>query len=501
MTSTRVIALGLDAVDFGLVKDWATTGDLPNLRAVLDRSLSGIVPCPRGTSWITWPSLITGVLPGRHGRYYYNQIIPGTYRTEILRPCVLEREPLWMDLSRVGKRVAIVDMPKSDPTKGINGLQLADWGTHDPDFHGSPRSWPEGAAAELTARFGSDPVDINDFGGRGPSDMAGFRDRICANIGRRTRLFEALLAEGEWDLFFAVWDDAHQLGHIAWSIHDPGHPLHDPETAAAIGDPIKDVYMALDRAVGRILDRLRPEDTVMVYSSSGMGPSNHGFGLLDPILRRLDAAPSNRGSVHMALKSLWDNLPHGIQRGINHLKVRTRDRLLEQDWAGRTAFAVPLSDDGGGIRVNLKGRESQGKVEPGAAFDAYCDGLIAALGEVVDADTGGPLMTAVHRTRDLYPGPYVDRLPDLLIEWNTNTPHFAARSPRVGTVTQTYKRSRTGSHTTAGYLAAYGPGIEAGDLGPGVQVIDVLPTVAALLGVPLGDVDGRPIPAMTMEDA
>lgn len=494
MGRARLVFLGLDSVDVDLVERWAAEGALPTLAMVFNRSLWARTAPPTGMTWATWPTLYTGVSPGRHGRYFYNQLVPGTYRTEVLRPSVMNHPPFWEALSRNGLRSAVIDAPKTDPTPDFNGVQLSDWGGHDPDFYEGPRSWPPGEAHALAARFGTDPVDINDFGGRGAADIGGFRDRMIANIARKCRLFEALLTEQDWDLFFGVFDDAHQVGHLCWHLHDPEHPRHDAALAARLGDPLKDVYRALDDALGRILAHTGRESTVIVYSSSGMGPANHGYGLLEPILRRLEHRPTWRGHIHGALKAGWDRLPHTTQLRLRGLKVRLRDDLQGPDWSTRTFFAVPMNDDGGGIRINLRDREPNGVVEPDAEYDACCAALIDELCAIVNSDTGRPLIRDVYKRTALYPGACADGLPDLLIEWNNEAPCFAAHSPRVGTLRHTHSPTRTGSHRPDGFFAVWGPALPTGSVNRRLPVADIAPTIAALLDTPLTDVDGKPIP-------
>ena len=45
--------------------------------------------------------------------------------------------------------------------------------------------------------------------------------------------------------------------------------------------------------------------------------------------------------------------------------------------------------------------------------------LVRGLTELVDADTGMPLVRRVLRTAEVYHGPHVQELPDLLVAWNT----------------------------------------------------------------------------------
>jgi hypothetical protein len=56
--------------------------------------------------------------------------------------------------------------------------------------------------------------------------------------------------------------------------------------------------------------------------------------------------------------------------------------------------------------------------------------------------------------------------------------------------------SRTGDHKVPGLLTISHPGLRAGDLGRVVDVMDIAPSVSAMLGVPPEGFDGVPLPEM-----
>src|SRR4030095_13034389 len=91
--------------------------------------------------------------PARHARYCFSQLRPGSYDLVKFSPTDVKRPPFWNALGRAGRRVAIVDVPKTFPSAELNGIQLVDWGTHDPD-HGYT-SWPAARAAEIEERLGT----------------------------------------------------------------------------------------------------------------------------------------------------------------------------------------------------------------------------------------------------------------------------------------------------------------------------------------------------------
>ena len=80
-TSARVLFIGLDSADPGLLQQWGKAGLLPSLQSLRQRSLKGTTILPPGLgSGAMWGSLFTGVSPARHGRYFGRQLDAGAYR-------------------------------------------------------------------------------------------------------------------------------------------------------------------------------------------------------------------------------------------------------------------------------------------------------------------------------------------------------------------------------------------------------------------------------------
>ena len=66
----------------------------------------------------------------------------------------------------------------------------------------------------------------------------------------------------------------------------------------------------------------------------------------------------------------------------------------------------------------------------------------------------------------------------------------------TGTIRRRFPGVRNGDHKPEGFFWAAGPGIPAEHRIDPVSVLDFAPTIAALLDVPLTDVDGKPISAV-----
>jgi predicted AlkP superfamily phosphohydrolase/phosphomutase len=161
-----------------------------------------------------------------------------------------------------------------------------------------------------------------------------------------------------------------------------------------------------------------------------------------------------------------------------------------------------------GIRLNLRGREPNGMLEPGSVARAFEDDLARDLLDIVDERTRRPLIRRVLRTRDHYDGEHLKLLPDLLVEWDDVTPlgsslvgggvgaTVCGLSPRIGRVTGTNDFGRTGEHRPEGFFVAAGPGIRPGRLERSVSILDFAPTFATIFDVALPESDGSAIPEL-----
>jgi predicted AlkP superfamily phosphohydrolase/phosphomutase len=516
--------LGVDAGSAPLVREWANAGVLPTLQRLLAEGLVGDTRSLEGFFvGSTWPSLYTGVTPARHGISSLVQLRVGSY--DLFRCYTgefIKREPFWNHLSRAGRRVAICDVPLSGVSEGLNGIQLVEWGSHDANY--GFRTWPPRLASRIRARFGPHPLSTScDADHRSPEAYRALTGRLVEGVRRKTALTRYLLDQGGWDFFAQVFTEAHCIGHQAWHLHDPRHPAHETQVSRVAGDPVREVYTAIDRAIGELLRAAGDDCLVIVLLSHGMCARYGAQFLLPDILVRLGLGvppsppPARTGPAGPLLERLleagWGLTPDRLKDRLRPALDRVRGALDRGDALPRWSLDPRLGrcflvDNGlavGGIRLNLRGREPQGLVSPGAEAEALSRQLARDLEEIRNLDSGRPMIRRVSRTADLYQGEHLGLLPDLLVAWSEETPIGSATvgsgagatvrlgSDRVGELVGTNRYCRTGDHRPEGLFVAAGPGIDPGRLPRSVSVMDFAPTFAALLDVEIPSPDGQPI--------
>jgi predicted AlkP superfamily phosphohydrolase/phosphomutase len=509
----KVVLLGFDAGNKYLIRNWAESGAMPTFRSLLARGLSGnTMSLPGFFVGATWPSFATCVTPAKNSVHSWQQLKPGTY--DFFRCHAgdhIKREPFWNHLSQSGRRVTVLDIPLAGLTVNLNGVQLVEWGAHDAQY--GFVTWPPSLAHEVEMRFGRHPLRGICNEDRDTAAYVKFRDDLVRGIETKSALTRHFLQQSEWDFFAQVFTESHCVGHQCWHIHDAKHPRHDSDQAGIVGDPLRHVYQAIDKALGEVLSEVDESAIVIVLVSHGMGYKYGPQFLLDQILLRLgvavpadivesEASPRLRDRADPLLTWGWQQLPQAMRDLLQPARAGMRNWIDGEpapkpnpiNLARSKCFPVENNYAHGGIRVNLEGREPEGKVSA-HDFDRFCDELTRDLMDIVSLETGKRVVSRVIRTKDFYRGDCLDYLPDLLVEWASDAPIASIRlhSEKLGELAGEYRFCRSGDHFPGGMFVAYGPGISPGRLQRTVSIMDFGPTVCSLLGTPLPHVDGQAI--------
>jgi predicted AlkP superfamily phosphohydrolase/phosphomutase len=270
----------------------------------------------------------------------------------------------------------------------------------------------------------------------------------------------------------------------------------EPEVLAGI-------YERVDEALGRLLAALPSKTDVILFSPNGMGPETSKADMLPAMLARVLEGSGTKRPAAPPASALWrlraavptnlralaaDALPDRLA-----LNLTARLESTGTDWKRTRAFAPP-SDGAGFVRLNLKGREREGIVDPDEA-ESLLEQIITGLETFVDASCEG-VVASVLRSAELdAPGPQSQVLPDLVVVWNRQADAMVRSvvSPRFGEVRRNGVGSgRSGNHTGATWAAVISGTSRkpASDLGL-IAPIDLAATVCAVMGVPHNDLPGR----------
>jgi predicted AlkP superfamily phosphohydrolase/phosphomutase len=451
--SARFLLFALDSADPDLLLQWSADGTLPILAGLRSRGAHARLTGPETVSpHGVWNSIWSGLSIGQHGRYLRQPLRPGTYELAHQDDPLERAPPFWSTLT--DRKIAILDAPDALPIPGLRGPQLLGWGTHP-----SPsvaRCEPATLAGEIRRTLGPRILSDETQGTRA-------RDRrVLGDLLRRVRQQGAIARQLLTGCDGAVvgFGDPHAAGHRFWK--------YGPAAATRVDEPglsraLQDVYAAVDEEIGRIIATLPSDAHVAVISNHGIREGYPSEQLMRAFCVRL-GYQVNRGTTplaagHRLLETNWRRAAAVLRRR----GARLEDDLRWVDWDRTTVFAIPGLYTGF-LRVNLRGREPRGIVDP-ADYAALLDRVEADLRLVVDGLTGEPAVERITRSADAFGGGIPQRLPDLFVEWRLASspfvrhPRATLQRPRVGV-------TRTNHHSRTGIVFVAGPAVPArGDVG------------------------------------
>jgi predicted AlkP superfamily phosphohydrolase/phosphomutase len=518
----RVAVIGLDAAEWTLIEPLMASGELPHLARLRETAAFCRL---RQTTPLTeqpWASFLTGG-PAPLTALRFDPDARKSF--ELGAPRV---QPFYARLP--GLRTIVIDVPRMTLAYAVDGAQITGWGGH---HLGYPRaSRPHGVLSEIERDVGPHPAFrwFHEFRWYHRFDLERYTDRLVAGALRRIEVLHWLTARvPDWDLCLSVASEAHSAGEILWHGIDQQHPLQRCTDGAAARRLLCRVYSALDTVVGRLVREL-PQDAVLVVCSlHGMQRNDldKPSALLPELLARLFAGqrlldgpdpevwrragcPPVEPQRSFAGR-LRDHVRHQALVRVPRLVAASRrfrrpaieqepetdrgpDEIGEYDtpvdrhvacryrllWPRMKAFAVPTFTHGR-VRINLRGRERDGVVEP-EAYGAVCDEVEAAVHACRNPRTGRSVVDDIVRLGDEDPSA------DLLIVWKDCAD--ALEHPGAGLIGPVLY-GRTGSHSTRGFAFIAGPGIPPCDLGER-PAVDLTPTIVALLGhEPPAGIQGR----------
>jgi len=490
LSAQKIAVIGWDAATFDVVTPLLQAGTLPNLKRLMSQGAWGHLESTlHPISPTAWASFMTGMNPGKHGVFDFIGMDQNR-RFRILNGAAVKGKTLWARLSEANRRVAVVNVPMTYPPEPVNGALIAGM-----DAPRSDRAYthPPELEAELCEHFGGYQEGVRTRS-RIRTSVERFTAQYVEQLQEVTQLHGRvachLLEHYPVDFLMVVFTAPdrvqHALGHLMAGTVSPD-------------DGIGQVYQACDDALGQILERLDDGWTILVMSDHGACAYRRVFELSTWLeergwLRLRSVSPATRAKT--SLNPVWRRLSRLMGRpapGRSRVEQFV-DRII---WEETRAFAMGAF---GSIYLNACGRFPEGIVKGGTEYDRICRQITSELLSTRDAKTGAPVVKAVHRSAEVYSGPYVPLAPDLLVE--TTADYFVRNNLDQDEDRVTYPAGRyrgrslahTGRHTRNGILVASGGPFASKQNLDGAHIMDLAPTILHLSGLSVPTtLDGEPL--------
>jgi predicted AlkP superfamily phosphohydrolase/phosphomutase len=474
-----ILIIGIDGATFNIINPLIEQGRLPNIARLMCCGVYGpLKSSVPALSPVAWTSFMTGMNPGTHGIFDFSGRVPNSYRFKINNATDIRTKPLWMILSELQKKVCVIGVTMTFPPENVNGYMVSGLGT-PPDLN-CTFTHPSDLNKEIEEEFGKfivvPKVNLRVIK-KSRKEKARYIKKVFESAEQRTKIFKYLWNKESFDFGMLFFLDTDGVSHYFWKYMDSSHKGYDRQSARKFGDTIFKVYEKIDNSIGEILHGVKKDCHIIIVS-------DHGFGPLERVLF-LNNWLKERG--HLRFKNSY-----GINRLRSTLskikgKQTSLPNLLEKvDWKNTKAF---FNGTVGNIFINLKGREPEGLVEPGEEYERLCRQLTEELYELADPENGESVVNKVYQKEEIINDWYNECAPDLTI----------ILKPRYGVVGQEIflhglkdrgeiisdSNNWSGDHESDGILIAHGPSLKKSERISGARIIDIVPTILYLMGLPV----------------
>jgi predicted AlkP superfamily phosphohydrolase/phosphomutase len=303
-------------------------------------------------------------------------------------------------------------------------------------------------------------------------DEKNFLDQVNDVLAEREKILALELKRFEKGVFYFYFEDPDIIQHMFWRYTDPQHPLYEADAPAEYKNMISAWYEKMDEVLGRVMQNVGPNDTLLVLS-------DHGFD-------------TYRRTVHV---NSWLR-DHGLLE-LKDAGALTGEPLLKSiDWAKTKAYSIGF----GSIYLNLRGREAQGIVSSGEEKQNLIAQITAGLETWVDSKYKQRVVHKIYHAEDIYKGSQTANAPDLIIGFNAG--YGASWQTALGAVPseliEDNLRKWSGSHLFDPTLV---PGVLFSNRpikNETPSILDLTPTILHLVGfsdeeIKSQDFDGQPL--------
>lgn len=504
--SNKVIILGIDGAAFRLLRPWVEAGKLPNLSHILREgtwgNLHSTIPPYSAQAWV---SMMTGKSPAKHGIIDFFEQQAGSTQHSFISATNIHGEALWDILSHHGKTVGAVNVPLTYPPAHVNGYVVSGFmtpkGREDYTYPSELRQ----EILSVTGEYDPDPWDLLNRSQGLPG--------LVHWMGIAEQAARHLHAEHNVDVFINVIQALDQLQHLFWDVlSDPA--VRAGSEGARFWPTIQRCYQSMDEAIGERLRWLDDDTTLFLASDHGFQNVDTWFNVntwlaQSGLLAFAGGQAANNkawlarlGLTREGIKALVQRLDVlGLRRFVGRFaRAAIADKLDDTlarpiDWSQTLAYSGSRTSEG--IYINLKGREPQGVVEPGAHYEQVRTMVMSTMCAVRDPRTGQPVVSAVYRREDVHQGEFLERMPDILFSLDDKPYLTSDRTTAAQVFTPLAKEDVRGRHHSLGIFAALGKHVVPGQELVQADIVDIAPTVLYAMDLPIpADMDGHVLEAV-----
>jgi predicted AlkP superfamily phosphohydrolase/phosphomutase len=504
----KVLILGLDGATPELIDRWVEENKLPYLKQIMQKGAYGrlrsVYPPISPAAWTTFA---TGYNPGKHGVYDfrdYDNTRYSCFADTIVDSNSFAGKTIWDLVGAAGHKVGVVTVPVTYPAWKVNGFMISGYPTPDT---GKSYTYPPDLSKTIPSLVG----DAAFFKSAKPLLLVKEMKRLmhlCTDVSIEQ------MKQDEYALFIMVVGATDRAHHDWWKYIDPEHPAYDPKEAEQYGDLILEIYQDADACVGKFLEAIDDDTTVIVMSDHGGGAhpkyylnTNYWLSTLG-LLKAKEKERENSSRLKESfrqfyrtrirrfayLEKVYRSLPQSLKKFATNLDSQAMMNLDVIDWNHTKAYRFPMYPPVEGIMINVAGRQPQGCVPAGEEYERIRTRILEEVRTLRHPGTGEPVVLEAYRREELYHGERLETAPDLILVTQDCYKGGTGMGELVSDVPLDVLSHLSGVHRMDGIILAQGPHVRRKAQIEQAGIIDVAPTILYALGMPIpSDMDGKPL--------
>lgn len=286
MSKKKLLLIGWDAADWKLIGPLIAKGQMPALKQMIDKGVYGNMATMNPPfSPMLWTSVATGKTPDKHGVLGFVEIMPDLQGVRPVSNCSRTTRAIWNILHNQGLKSNLVGWWPSYPAEPINGVVVSDKYQKvnaDPAKRKQPemdaihpkserddflklRMFPTEITKAHILPFIPNAARINQDEDKLLKPFARIMSQNVSLHNCATRL----LRTTEWDFMAVYHDMIDHYCHTFMKFHPPKQQEVDSEKFEMYKDVVNSAYRLQDMMLGRALDLIDEDTTVIVMSDHG----------------------------------------------------------------------------------------------------------------------------------------------------------------------------------------------------------------------------------------
>ncbi|MFH1508111.1 MAG: alkaline phosphatase family protein [Candidatus Omnitrophota bacterium] len=490
-TGRKTLIICIDGISLDKIQGMIRNNKLISFKGLIENGVSGYL---RSTippdSLPAWPSFITGKNPAKHGiTGYFKKIGP---ENVVVNSTMLNTCKYWDIFNSSGLNSVVMNLPITYPPENIRGIMISDYLTPQ----GRDFAYPPGISEKLkeVGYFTELPITrFFDYDLTRP-------EPYIYKINKTKEVAISIMKNYPWDTFT-----------LAFISPDKAHHMLGLE-----GEAIDAVYEKIDHVLGEILGVIDRSNTdIFLVSDHGSSNYEKEFalhpwlcqkGLLvlnslnEQVSRKTDKNPAG-----LALRLL--SFVYRLKVSLNlpsmpffHFpKAVLEDNKIDPcpfDWSKTKVYSLsPPTSNYLPVFINTKGERPFGIINKPKEYQVLRENLISEFTSIEDPETCEKVVEKVYLREELFSGPYLNDMPDLVVQLKNEYIGFSGYIDRIrisrGPVFRKFDKPVI-DHSINGLFIFSGPGSRKNVEVKEISLIDIFPAILYSRRLPIpDDIDGR----------